>query len=200
MFLPILTRPEKCLFLIDANIGQPTVTYIVILKMDKNAPKIMQYVNTGEVGFGGIETILNSGAIGSCVVLTAFDPIKNVGAMAHVMLLGTAPLKNQLYASKYAADALDELFGQLESLDVKTENLEICLVGGANVLKRENENIGKDNLNSVKILLQQEQIEIKADEIGGFERRTVLFDIEMGCIYYTVVGSKQKMLWQTGSK
>lgn len=168
--------------------------------MDKNPAKITQYVYTGEVNSGGIETILNSGAIGSCVVITAFDTKNKMGAMAHIMLPERSPSINQLHASKYAANALDELLSQMRSPGIKSQNLEICIVGGANVLKRENDSIGFDNLNSIKKLLREYQIDIKAEAIGGFERRTVIFDIEIGCIYYTVGESKQKILWQTRSK
>lgn len=165
-----------------------------------NPGKIMQYVNTGNVSSGGIETILNSGAIGSCVVITAFDPVKKVGAMAHVMLPGSSPIKNELHPNRYAANAIEELLSQLKKFGIKNENIEICLIGGANVLNRENETISQDNLTSVENLIQEKQIEIKARSIGGFERRTVLFDIEKGCIYYTVGDSKQQILWQTENK
>lgn len=171
-----------------------------ILKMNENPVKITQYVNTGEVSSGGIETILNSGAIGSCVVITALDPHVEVGAMAHVMLPGTVPLNNQSNATKYAANAIEELLNQLERFKVKKENIEICMVGGANVLKRENDTIGKNNIDSVEKLLGEKGIKVLARAIGGFERRTALFDIEKGCIYYTVGDSKQKILWQTESK
>jgi len=159
--------------------------------------KIMKYVNTGEVSSGGIEIILNSGAIGSCVVITAFDPVRKVGAMAHVMLPGSVPVTNQLHATRYAANAIEEMLIQLKRFKINEENIEICLVGGANVLKRENDTIGKDNLDSVAQLFREKQIEIKAKSIGGFERRTVLFDIGKGCIYYTLGDSKQRILWQT---
>jgi chemotaxis protein CheD len=166
--------------------------------MAKNVAKIMQYVNTGEVCSGGPHTILNSGAIGSCVVITAYNPEKKIGAMAHVMLPGVVSVKNQLHANRYAANAIEEMLSQLKNLEVKKENIDICIVGGANVLKRENDTIGKDNLESVKTLLREKQLEIKAEAIGGFERSTVVFDISEGCIYHTVGDSKQKTLWQTG--
>jgi chemotaxis protein CheD len=165
--------------------------------MDENPAKVMQYVSTGEVCSGGSDTILNSGAIGSCVVITAFDPEKKIGAMAHVMLPGKAPVKNQLHDTRYAANAIEEILRQLNRFEICKENIEICLVGGANVLKRVKDTIGEDNLDSVEKLLREKQLEIKAKSIGGFERRTVLFDIEKGCIYYTLGDSKQKILWQT---
>jgi len=167
--------------------------------MDENPAKVMQYVNTGQVCSGGIETILNSGAIGSCIVITAFDSGKKIGAMAHVMLPGTAPVNNQLNDTRYAANAIEEMLSQLNIFEIGKENIEICLVGGANVLKRENDTIGKDNMNSVENLLREKQLEIKAKSVGGFERRTVLFDIGKGCIYYTVGDSKQIILWETAS-
>jgi len=66
------------------------------------------------------------------------------------------------------------------------------------VLKRVNDSIGKDNLESVKRLLSEKKLEIKAEAIGGFERSTVLFDILNGCIYSILGDSKQKILWQSG--
>ncbi len=85
------------------------------------------YVNTGEVTVGGSDVVLNSGAIGSCVVITAFDPVNKIGGMAHVMLPGKCPVKNQLHATRYAADAIEEMFSQQKKLGIIKENIEICL-------------------------------------------------------------------------
>lgn len=168
--------------------------------MAKSIAEITQYVNTGEVHTGGAYTLLNSGAIGSCVVITAYDSEKKIGAMAHIMLPGLFQAKNELHDTRYAVHALEEMLGQLKKYEIKKENIEVCLVGGANVLRRENDTIGKDNLESVEKLLLENHIKIKARSIGGFERRTVLFDIEKGRIYYTVGDSRQEILWQSGSK
>jgi len=157
----------------------------------------MIYVNTGEVKSGGSEVLLNSGAIGSCIVITAFDPVQNVGTMAHVMLPGISPQNNKLHANRYAANAIEEIESQLTKYGTKKENIEICLIGGANVLKRENDTIGKNNIESIENILDEKGIKVCARAIGGFERRTVLFDIEKGCIYYTVGDSAQKILWQS---
>ncbi len=168
--------------------------------MWKNQSKKIKYVHTGELGFGGIETILCSGAIGSCVVISAYDPFLKIGAMVHIMLSGKSPQDIGSVNTKYATDAVQELFQQLQKMDSAKENIEVCIVGGANVLKRENDTIGIDNLNSVKSLLLEAQIEIKAESIGGFRRRTVQFDIEMGCVSYTIGDSKQEILWQSMSR
>jgi chemotaxis protein CheD len=164
--------------------------------MDENPAKIMQYVTTGEVHSGGIETILNSGAIGSCIVITAFDSQVKVGAMAHVMLPGKSPQNSNSVSTRYAADAVEELLNQLFKQGAKKENIEICLVGGANVLKRENDSIGKDNIASVEKLLKELNLKVCTKSIGGTERRTTLFYIEPGSVYFTQGGSKEKLLWK----
>jgi len=162
--------------------------------------KRIQYVNSGEVRSAGKNTILNSGAIGSCVVITAFDFEKKIGAMAHIMLPDTFLTKNRLQDTRYATHAIEEMFKQLKNNKSTCGNLDFCIVGGANVLKRENDSIGKDNIESVERLLLERHVLIKARSTGGFERRTVLFDIENGCIYLTVGDSKQEILWQKASK
>ncbi len=156
----------------------------------------MQYVNTGEVKSGGSETILNSGAIGSCVVIAAFDPIMCVGVMAHVMLPGKSPQERTLNSLRYASDAVDELFNQLVTKGSNIENVQVCMAGGANVLKRENDTIGYNNIASVEKLLHELNVNICAKSIGGTERRTVLFHVETGCVFFTIGDSKEKLLWK----
>jgi len=162
-----------------------------------NLDKIIEYVNTGEIRSGGNDTILNSGAIGSCIVITAFDSDNKIGAMAHIMLPGKHHQNSTTNSLRFAEAAVEELFCQLEKKGSLKDNLEICVVGGANVLKRINDTIGKDNWESVENLLKENHLEIKAKSIGGLERRTVVFDISKGCVNYTVGDSKQEILWQT---
>jgi chemotaxis receptor (MCP) glutamine deamidase CheD len=70
------------------------------------------------------------------------------------------------------------------------------MVGGANVLKRKNDTIGVDNITSVEKLLQDLHLRVCAKSIGGTERRTVLFHVETGCVYFTIGDSKEKLLWK----
>ncbi|QIA07112.1 chemotaxis protein CheD [Draconibacterium halophilum] len=158
------------------------------------------YVNTGEVKSGDAGILLNSGAIGSCVVITAYDFENRIGAMAHVMLPGSTPEGKNLKNTKYAVNAINELLTLMKKDDGKVCQLETCIIGGANVLKRPNDTIAKSNIDSVEKWLDEKSINVCAKAIGGFERRTVLFDIEKGSIFFTVGDSKPKPLWQTTSK
>lgn len=154
------------------------------------------YANTGEVKSGGVSVVLNSGAIGSCVVVTVYDSSEKMGIMAHIMLPGKAPSESHPMPTRYTENAFKEIFSHLSAkTDVKT--IEVCLIGGANVLKREENSIGIDIFNSVEKMLQKHEIVVKAKSVGGFERRTAVFDVENGSVFFTVGDSKLELLWQS---
>ncbi len=157
------------------------------------------YVNTGEVKIGDKETILNSGAIGSCLAVTMYNPIKRTGAMAHIMLPGFSPSQKENSNTKYARNAINELLKLISDENNDLSELETCIIGGANVLNRPSDKIGENNIKSVEVLLNEVGINICARAVGGLERRTAIFDIKKGCVFFTVGDSKQKILWQNGS-
>ena len=156
------------------------------------------YVNTGQVKSGDKNTILNSGAIGSCVVICVYNSLLKTGAMAHIMLPDVAPT-GQEENTRYASNAILELMELMNKNNSQSNKLETCIIGGANVLKRQNDTIGKNNIASVEKLLDEKGIKICVKAVGGYERRTAIFDIENGCINYTEGDSKGKILWKTKS-
>ncbi len=151
------------------------------------------YALTGEVKTGNEDTILRSSAVGSCIVIVAYDKEKKIGAMAHIMLPGKSP-ENEKQKTKYASDAIDELINLL-NLNGATEKIEVCLAGGANVLKRRNENIGQNIIDSVQENLNNRNIEILEKSLGGTKRRSISLDVETGCEYFTVGDGIEKVLW-----
>ncbi len=157
-------------------------------------------MNTGEVKACQEETILKSSAIGSCVVITACDSKKKAGAMAHVMLPGRSPKESSSNRTRYAADAIDMMIKKLTSLEANRDNIEVCLVGGANVLKRSDDTIGKDNIESVLELLRKNRLKIRAKAVGGTVRRSVSFDVEGGSVFYAEADENEKVLWKVVEK
>ena len=153
------------------------------------------YVNSAEVVIGTGETILKSSPIGSCIVVAAYDSKKRIGAMAHIMLAGSAP-KFILKKMKYAEDAIEEMLNQMHKIGSNTVDIEVCLVGAGNVLQKEDDTICKDNIKSVTAILAEKNIPVRASALGGTERKSVFMDVENGCIYYTEGDEKEKMLWQ----
>ena len=152
-------------------------------------------VNTGEVRTSRNKTTLRAMAIGSCIVITAYDRNNKAGAMAHIMLPGSAPAKEN-QKSKYAAEAVDELIKQMVRTGTKKDDIEVVLVGGGNILQKDDDTICEKNIESVTQFLKKKNISIRTSALGGTERKTVRLDVEAGTVMYSEGDSKEKLLWQ----
>jgi len=164
--------------------------------MEKTMREIVD-VNTGQVKIGIEKIVLRSLAIGSCVVIAAYDPKKRLGAMAHVMLPGYSPQKSDPgEKTKYAADAIDYLLLQLTQAGTKIPNIVTFLVGAGNVLQKKDDTICKNNIRSITELLKEKQISVKAAVLGGTKRKSVFLDIDNAYISYTEGEGKETLLWK----
>ena len=154
-------------------------------------------VSTGEVKVGRKREILKSTAIGSCVVIAAYDSERNIGIMAHVMLPGRAPKSAYGESTRYAADALDEMIRIITAQGANLCDLGVCLVGAGNVLKKQDDTVCKNNIESITQLLKEKNIPVRAAVLGGTERKSISLDIESGSVYYTEGDRKEKVLWKS---
>lgn len=152
-------------------------------------------VFTGEVKVSNETADLKSSPIGSCVVVVLFNDNCMYGGMAHIMLPGMASEKENIVSCRYAWNAIHELLMKLNAAGLNIKKLKAAVVGGGNVLKRTNDTIGVDNLESVYQLLEENGIEIVAHSVKGTERRSVRFDIQHGVIYFTVGDEPEKELY-----
>lgn len=141
-------------------------------------------VDTGEVKVASEPTILRVLAIGSCVVVAAFNRNKRIGGLAHIMLPGRSSKRSeQDKKTRYTEDAIDDLLKQLGDLGTRIDELEISLIGGANILG--GVTISNETINSVLDYLKELGFEPKQQRLGGIQRRTMSFDLETGKIFYT---------------
>ncbi|MCX6233312.1 MAG: chemotaxis protein CheD [Bacteroidetes bacterium] len=152
-------------------------------------------VETGQVKAGRENAVLRANAIGSCIAITAYDSGKKVGAIVHVMLPGRSPKEDYPHRTRYAADAIDAMIDQMACLGVNKNDLEVCLVGGGNVLQRNDDTVCEDNIKSVVNLLGEKGIRIRASVLGGTQRRSVSLNLERGCIFY-IEGNEEERLLQ----
>lgn len=154
-------------------------------------------VRIGHVRTGVGKVILQSKAIGSCVVIIAYDAAKKNGSLAHFMLPGSAPAsKKQSEKTKYAANAIDAIVSRMSRLGSKKDDIEVALVGGGNILKREDDTICRDNIESALELISEKHLKVKAQAVGGTARRSVSLDVERGIVSYTEGNCSEKQLWR----
>ena len=151
-------------------------------------------VSTGEVKTSS-DGLLRASALGSCVAVAMFDAEAGVGGLAHVMLPGASPDGRQTEHTKYAHDGIRELAHAMAAHGARPERLVACVVGGGNILGRDDDTICEANIASVTRTLEEMQIAVAARELGGTERRSVSLDVEAMKIFYTVGDSATELLW-----
>jgi chemotaxis protein CheD len=147
------------------------------------------------VGMSGMKVSTNphslsSSGIGSCVVITLYDPQKRVGAMAHPMLAlpeaGRSDENEILKASlRYVEPAIDAMIKELTKLGAVKSSLESKLIGGANMFKvfdKNPDSIGIHNAEAAKNKLEKEGIKIVVNDTGGNVGRSVVFDLVTGLV------------------
>ena len=154
-------------------------------------------VQIGKVRAERGKVILESKAIGSCIAVVAYDDSKNIGAMAHVMLPGSAPAgKEPGEKTKYAADAIDAIVRMMAHLGSKNGDIDVVLVGGGNVLNREDDTICKDNIESTLEFLEKKHLKVRAQAVGGTNRRSVSLDVEHGIVTCSEGDGSEMQLWR----
>lgn len=156
-------------------------------------------VNTGEVKVAGPGFTLRSSAIGSCVVVVAFDAVRRLGGMVHVMVPGECMRKDDEDRTRYARDGIETMFAEMIDSGASMDRIQACMVGGGNVLRRADDTIAEDNINSVLDILTAKNIPIMARSLGGFERRSVSFDIDRSSVLISIGSGPIYMLYNYNS-
>lgn len=141
-------------------------------------------VDMGDIKAAPNNHILRSSGIGSCIVITLYDPLKRVGAMAHPMIAENIG-KSADNPLRFVDNAIDAMISALEKLGARKSRLEAKIVGGANMFKvfdKNPESIGIQNAEAAKKKLEKEGVKIIANDTGGNVGRSVAFDLETGLV------------------
>ncbi len=152
-------------------------------------------VQIGQVKAGKGKVILQSKAMGSCIAIVAYDPTRDIGSLAHVMLPGRAPAdKKPSEKTRYAADAIDAIISRMNRLGSKKDDLEVTLVGGGNVLNRADDTVCKDNIETTLQFLREKGLKVRAQALGGTDRKGVSLDVERGIVFYSEADGSERQL------
>lgn len=155
-----------------------------------------KYVSSGQIVTGSKDEIIASSPLGSCVTVVAYDTKNKIGGMAHVMLPGKSLRENRHDKNKYVSDGINNLLSKLYESGAQNSNIEICIIGGANVLRKEDDFIAEALVNSVLKTIGENKMKISASSLGGFERRIARLNIKTGNVYFAIGENAEKVLWE----
>lgn len=141
-------------------------------------------------------------ALGSCIGVTAYDPVAHVGGMSHFMLPNPKPGSDGSEVTvgphPYASAAIPALFRAIYAAGGEKSRLIVTAAGGAEVLKAGSAlKIGSRNWTILRKLLWKNNVALAASDIGGTQSRNMSLDIGTGQVSITKEGAT-KTLWQIG--
>jgi len=144
-------------------------------------------VNIGEIAITKNADTLVASGVGSCLVITLYDPKNRIGGLAHAMLPSSVNrhsyTKNcELHSTSSVDVAIDEMLKRIETCGAKGEDLEAKLIGGANMFSAFASDIGMENVLSAKDKLKKEGIKIIGESVGGSQGRSVEFSVASGIV------------------
>lgn len=126
--------------------------------------------------------------LGSCVSIVFYDKISKLTGVSHCILPTTLSLYNEKNQSeyRYVDKAIFKLKDVFFSKISNIENLEIKIFGGAKVLITEDNNsldVGSQNISIAKQILQELNLEINKEDVGGQMARKIIVSPSNGIVY-----------------
>ena len=125
-------------------------------------------------------------ALGSCIGITAYDKVANVGGILHYMLPIVPTLKKVGYEDewKYGELAIPRFFKLLYKRGATKKNIRVTMAGGANVLSTAAAMpVGSRNTIIAERLFRENHVFVDAQETGGKIPRTLYLEIGTGRVW-----------------
>jgi len=126
---------------------------------------------------------LSSLPLGSCLAVIIYEPTLKVAGVLHSLLPSAVadPARAATYPGMFLDSGLEAMIKKAAEFHVTRENLEIYVVGGAQVMDGANFfNIGQRHYDALTALLKKLELTIKAEDVGGRTNRSVQFDVDTG--------------------
>ncbi|MFB6180669.1 MAG: chemotaxis protein CheD [Candidatus Nanohalobium sp.] len=129
-------------------------------------------VELGEYKIGEEDTVLSAQGLGSCVGVALISTSLPVAGLAHVML----PASEE---GDHAEALLTEMIDELKEKGVSLDNIVAKIFGGAEVIDNDMD-IGQENIESAKTVLNSKGIGIAEEDVGGEKGRSIWVNCRTG--------------------
>jgi chemotaxis protein CheD len=170
--------------------------------MSEPAPSNGIVVGVADLAVGAVAVgRLVTYALGSCIGLSAYDPVARVGGLLHYMLPQPAASGDSALARPcmYASTGIPLLFRRLLELGAHEERLLLCAAGGAEILEGGGMfAIGQRNHTMLRKIFWKDGIVLAAEDIGGNQARTMSLALASGEVRIRTCGG-ERVLWPPGS-
>ncbi len=137
--------------------------------------------------------------LGSCVGIGLYDHLNRVGGLAHILLSESQQFQNrvgELNTAKFADTAIPALIGEMERIGGKRGRLQAKIAGGSQLFSfnKAGISVGQKNIDAVRRTLQQLNIPIVGENVGGRHGRTMRLFVDSGRVTISTVGKGEIVL------
>jgi len=144
-------------------------------------------------------------ALGSCLGITVYDPVAQIGGMVHVMLPSSSidPVKAAGNPCMFVDTGVKKLFWESYKAGAQRSRLVVLAAGGAcaNGLEQDDYfQIGKRNVTVLRSLLWKNGIILKNCDFGGNLARTMSLDIGTGQVLIRINGTTEVLSGDAGGR
>jgi len=145
------------------------------------SPRDSCHVGIGEICVSYSPDVLVALALGSCVGVAIYDPVRRMGGLAHVMLPCPTDAHPSATLDRFASYAVPYLVRRL-SVDGASDRLTARIVGGAAMFASDSAmaGIGQRNADEARRQLALAGVPVLAEDIGSNHARTMEFYLETG--------------------
>lgn len=144
----------------------------------------------------GLDLVLVTYALGSCIGLTMYDPVARIGGLLHFMLPDSRldPVRSQENPWKFADTGIPLLLDKLCALGASKRRLVVSAAGAAQILDDQGVfEIGKRNYIATRRMLWKHGLLLRSEAIGGGDFRTITLEIETGRLLLQEAGREREL-------
>lgn len=140
-------------------------------------------------------------SLGSCLGISIYDPVVKVGGLIHVMLPDSRidPSKGELQPAMFCNTGVPTMLEAARHIHAARSRLQVCVAGGAQVMDDTGYfSIGKRNYEMLSRVLNDYDLSIHAQEVGGLVSRSMMIDIATGEVRLKASGQSEEELLCNG--
>jgi chemotaxis protein CheD len=156
--------------------------------------EVMLVVGLGEIQVSNDPNcVLSCLGLGSCIGISAYDPVVRVGAVVHVVLPHCNDAESEKSPAKFANTALPFMLKEMEKMGAVKKRIILKIVGGAKIIStipaKSILDIGERNCEAIKKALAEHKFDLKAENLRGTLGRSMWLYIDTGVTKFRTTSS-----------
>ena len=136
------------------------------------------------------EDVIVTFSLGSCLGITAYDPLRKIGALMHALLPNESASPHRARSNPYmfVNVGFRSMLDKLEQLGAPRRSLILKAAGGADMRGDNLFRTGARNLEALQRVLREERLVLDGYEVGGTIPRTLYLFLQTGDVVVKTFG------------